>query len=497
MKNNTYLSLSNFSIFDIEGNPAVPILPSNTLQVTVFTPDLIPPSLSAFSLDLDDGKLVLTFDETMNVSSFNITQLYLQGISVDSSNCSLSLTEGTILSPNSPIVIIKLSNYDLNLVKRMICLATQLNDSYIFIGTSSIQDMNMNFLAQISRLNAFRAESYVLDTTRPQLTSFDLDLNEGSLFLHFDETINTSTLILHRFVLSNSSTDFLSQQFVVLTGSSLNQFNSPDILIYLNEISLNFLKTMRDFATVNNNTFLSIFSQAGFDLASPQNEILPITLQVNVLITDTNRPRLVLWYPDIDKSTFTLVFNEPIKAESVLSYLITVQSQSYFVSNSTDHYLLSGGSTSSQDGKIIIINVLKSDLDAIKRIPMLLSSINNSFISFPSSMCVDIAGNQVLEINRTQATAATLYISDIKGPRINDWSLDMDSGIISLTFSEPVNISSIMFPGIGLQSTFNSSQSAGIRLRDGIVLNQDHDTVVYIQISRDDLNLMKQLGIGR
>ena len=60
-----------------------------------------------------------------------------------------------------------------------------------------------------------------------------------------------------------------------------------------------------------------------------------------------------------------------------------------------------------------------------------------------------------------------------------------------------MNFSSVIFSGIGLQSSFNSSESSGIKLTGGLVLNMNHDVVISIEILNSDLNLMKQFGIGR
>ena len=50
----------------------------NALQVTLFTPDSISPSLAAFNLDLNADTLTLEFSETVNAASLNVTQITLQ-----------------------------------------------------------------------------------------------------------------------------------------------------------------------------------------------------------------------------------------------------------------------------------------------------------------------------------------------------------------------------------------------------------------------------------
>ena len=143
------------------------------------------------------------------------------------------------------------------------------------------------------------------------------------------------------------------------------------------------------------------------------------------------------------------------------------------------------------------MNIPNTDLNSIKGLPLLLSSINDSFITITPSLCRDIAGNEVVEIARSFSLIASNFIRDNVKPRLMNWGLDMDTGILDLSFSETVNFSSVIFSGIGLQSSFNSSESSGIKLTGGLVLNMNHDVVISIEILNSDLNLMKQFGIGR
>ena len=45
--------------------------------------------------------------------------------------------------------------------------------------------------------SVFKVSKYTNDTTSPNLVSFDLDLNSDTLSLTFDETINSSSLLVN------------------------------------------------------------------------------------------------------------------------------------------------------------------------------------------------------------------------------------------------------------------------------------------------------------
>ena len=59
------------------GNCVVETNSSQALQVSEYDPDITRPELRAFDLDVDSGNLTLTFSETVNVTSLDVTQITL------------------------------------------------------------------------------------------------------------------------------------------------------------------------------------------------------------------------------------------------------------------------------------------------------------------------------------------------------------------------------------------------------------------------------------
>ena len=83
------------------------------------------PVLLNFTLNLTSETLQLTFDETIDVFSINITQFTLQNTSSEPLLSSHTLTEGnSAILVYSPLVTIQLATYDLNEVKRFTDLGT-------------------------------------------------------------------------------------------------------------------------------------------------------------------------------------------------------------------------------------------------------------------------------------------------------------------------------------------------------------------------------------
>ena len=176
-----------------------------------FIDDRTPPILESFSLDMNIALLSLTFSETIDVSTINLTQFTFQNARSHPSSTH-TLIDGLITTPNGPSVNVTIFNEELNNIKAIDGLADSnfdpLLNTFLAITSFAFRDMNMNFNNEIrSDTMAQRITSFILDTTRPELVSSTLNLNEGSLTLNFSETMRESTLDLTLFsLLDNEST---------------------------------------------------------------------------------------------------------------------------------------------------------------------------------------------------------------------------------------------------------------------------------------------------
>ena len=156
------------------------------------------------------GQLILNFSETINVSTINFTQFTFQNTGSHSTS-GYSLTSGVIITPNGPSVIVMIYNEELNRIKTINGLAdgnfNPLQNTYLAITPFAFRDMNMNFNKEIrSDILAQRITSFIPDTTRPELISATLNLNQGSLTLDFSETVRESTLDLTSFLFQDNVT---------------------------------------------------------------------------------------------------------------------------------------------------------------------------------------------------------------------------------------------------------------------------------------------------
>ena len=71
---------------------------------------------------------------------------------------------------------------------------------------------------------------------------------------------------------------------------------------------------------------------------------------------------------------------------------------------------------------------------------------------------MDLFGNNVTGISNGSALPAAAVIPDITPPEVVAFSLDLNEGIISLNFSEIVDIGTLNVTGIHLQPRIDSSE---------------------------------------
>ena len=498
--NNTFITLTSQAAADIDGNQVNPIAAEDAISTADFVRDEVPPLLEFFSFDANLGRLILTFSETVNASSFDPTQVLIQS-QEDSFNLtdSFILTGGEVISQDDPIVVLQLSIEDQNTIKSLTTLAQSENNTFISLSNATVLDTFDNFGIAINESSALQVQpgGYTADRTRPELVAFELNLDTAELYLQFSETVNADTLRVEALTITTSAGN--ANNTYTLTLGVPFSINDTDVLVILSDQDLNSIKLDRSIATMLNNTAISIASLAIQDTALEPNFVVPASINASDFTEDSTPPTLSFWTIDVNASELVLNFDEAVERDSLSFAAITFQSLSN-ITNATafgELYTLTGGTSSSDDGLQIVVQITEEDLNVIKEMLELLRGNSSSFISIDSTLIDDMNGNAIVAIPRDDAIPAVSYTNDTTAPRLRDFYLDMDSGNLTLSFSEAVNASSFYFPGVIIQNQANHSQIGGVfyMLTSGTVLSDD-GPILELMISRDDLNELKRLEIA-
>lgn len=195
--NSTLLSVATASLYDTSGNP---LNGTAFLAAENITVDSVLPELLSFALDMNTGELSLSFSESVFAVDITPSQLGLLSTTMlNSSTACYNITDGTVTQANETSVIIQLTTADLNEIKRRPLLAIDQNSTNLAVQAAAVRDTTGNTVVPISFYSALPADSYVMDMTKPQLASFDLDLNTGELVLKFSETVNSTSLDIRKY----------------------------------------------------------------------------------------------------------------------------------------------------------------------------------------------------------------------------------------------------------------------------------------------------------
>ena len=493
----TRISITSDLTSDYSMNSVTPIPPYSPLEVAEFLPDVTPPTVQSFSLNMDLRILTLTFSEVVNLTFFNPAGLTLQSGPVIDRADFYRLQSSTAIFETLTEVIVLLSDEDANEIKRMTTLAAEPSNTYISISPELVQDTSNLDVVEISNSSAIQVfmGGYIRDTTPPYLLEFSFNLTSEVLILTFDETVDADTVRPDMIVFQS---DEFGSNSVPLSGGDVSAEDSTIISISLTDVDLHNIKRNLELATRLNNTCITVLAMALSDLSFPTaNRFLESTRCAAVFIPDLVEPRLNSFVVNLNAGILILNFDEPVDIDTLNASSLTLQADRV-AGPRVQEVTLTGGEASSTNQLRVIFNITLEDLNVIKQHLSLLRDIDSSFIRIRPSFVLDLNSNYVVEIVGSEALQASMFIDDVTSPVLQEFDLDMNLGHLTLYFSETVDVSTLDFTGISLQldSEVLLSNESHTLTNDGTVLTDDAPVVV-LRLSNDDLNDLKTIGIGR
>ena len=510
----TFLSLTTTAVRDMVGNFVEEVNTSQPLEVTNYTVDRTKPQLRGFSFDLDAGNLTLTFTETVNVTSLDVTQLTLINMVCNGTNYTLTAlppypNTSVSFSADWPIVVVQIGHEDLDSIKNLRDLASGRRNTLLYLTEIAVWDNAGNSVVPLSSCEAPRARDFTHDTTHPKLVSFDLDLDDGRLILTFSETVKiVDTLSVNEITLQ-STEEVLNSDLSEYTLSSIQPFASSSIdddsrvvTVMLGFRDLNAIKYRYELATSRNDTYISITKAAVDDLNNNQVIAVPQSegLQARIVTPDTTSPILVNFTLDMDSTTLTLNFNETVNSSSLMVDQIAILNNE---SSSSEYHssprFLTGGPgqtyTSSDNDHVIVIHLGPLDRNEIKRRRNLAIDQETSFLTVSRYTICDMNGNKLTPIRDGSAQQAADFVPDETAPVIKNFTVDMNEGRFILTFDETVMATSLILPYITFQDGENFTNIT-LTLTGG-QSSQSDSTILEVEFSIDNLNEIKRLTLCR
>ena len=457
----TYVSFPPSLITDMNNNSVVSVSPLNAQQVRSYMADLIPPILTGFSLNLDTEVLLLNFSETVNVDSFNLSNVFIQGFTFEHIPAA-RLTTGDVSEMNDTVIEVRLTRFDLNNLKRHTQVAISRETTNIAFPVPILEDMAGNFITTIPRTSALQAYSFTPDSIPPVLESFDMDLNQGMFTLYFNETVNISSLVLTDITFQSAEnqlniTDILFETLTLSGGFLIQLTDEPTLNIIF---TINDLNTIKRRAVCQSPLDCYIFLPSSTVRDMNSNPVVPISELQAMLVAnytfDTMPPRLVRFRElNLDNGTLIFEFDETVNVDSFNFTGITLQS---FFRNPQATLTLRGGYTASDNGTVVTVQLLTEDWILLRQEDRVCSNINNCWVTMAMETIEDMNGNQLTPVLDREAIDALRFFDDMTPPNLTAYSLDMDNGVLVLTFNEPVRTSTLNPSGIFIQPSPNATE---------------------------------------
>jgi hypothetical protein len=519
----TFITVGTTAFQDMNNNTVIAVPADDALPTVEFLADLTQPELESCTLDMDAGTISLLFSETVNGSSMDMTGFALQNAentAVASNLETMRLTGGEATEGFSTSVNMSISYSDMNDIKGLAHLATNTSNVFCTLAADSILDMNFLGNVEVGAGHAIEESAFVADTTPPSLEHFDLDMDNGVVIFSFSETINPKTFLPTKVTFTNISCD--DCEGFLLTGSHQVSYSleTPQWLeLTLLKDDIDELKRLGFLATDISDTYLAIDEAGILDMAG--NYIRSRTSMIaNAFQPDETDPELVNAIFDGNLGRLTLSFSE-----TVLMSSLQINSVAITEPGESDVFFLTGGSFPTHRALEVTVQLTDFDQDVMKKLTNIATERSKTVVSLQQGAIFDTSRNQLAAVKRPVDT----FVADTTAPVLVWWKLDVDAFELKLSFSETVESSSLVHEALVLQGIKYAvipdmewgtepepepepgsepapepapepeplgaaSNAEYFRLTPtSSVPIQDDGNVLSVTISRDDMNVIKQL----
>lgn len=265
----------------------------------------------------------------MDDTSLDVSGITLRSENATNATSEYTLTNGTVIGIEQTIVEIEITQFDLNNIKAILDLATGTADTYIDIREAAILDTSGNPVLEISPEDAIPATELRPDVTRPELLTFDLDIDSGCLTITFSESVLPTSLDPTAFTIQNSNSSTLENGslFYTLTNGSVTVLQNTVLKLLMPNSVLNQLKRRSLLATSADDSFLSITDSAVTD--SSRNPVIEVpstnAVAVSNYTEDTTLPELLSFNLDLNIGQLLLRFSETVNSSTLNLPFFTFQ----------------------------------------------------------------------------------------------------------------------------------------------------------------------------
>ena len=481
LRTNTFMTLTQFAVSDLVGRPVQERSISNGLMASDVIPDLNPPTLVAFDLDLGESILTLSWSKPVLDSTLDFSRLQLQNMA-DSPTVTRGLSPNSMTGSEDGSVIEIMLTYDDSTFLKDITnnIADSRATTFISAEARAVEGALAN-RESIEPDDTLQVTTFTADEQPPGVVAFELDLNANTLILTFDEKLTDVTATGIQFQDSESSANY------TLTDST-HSFSDNIATFTLGPADQDGIKSNPGFLT---NSVIALLSGSATDVFENEVTTTDVYEVVGEITQDMVKPELLGFELDLSREILSLSFSEVVDTSSIQLSGLTIQNMRS-VNPSSYYVLTNSSSVSSTQGRVVEVHLIGDDAIEIKANSALATTMDDTYIVVDATFIADFAGNSVVAIDGSNALQATDVIEDTSRPRLMRFGINLSTSVLSLTFSEAINITTFDPTQIQLSNeagiSFNLSGGSYVR---------EHAAVINIYFAAIDNTFLKsqaQLG---
>ena len=487
-RDNTLLSLQDGFVQDFANNSYNSVNGVDIILLDEFIADQIMPQLTNATMDLNNGYLQLTFNEPVQLNTFNTYEIYFYSTTCNTiaSANNYSLQSGSVHSQGVTNIVHVQVSHDLDEILTLIPNG-QSHTCLRLTELTAMDYANRPLRPILSNV------ILIPDVVPPSVVTFYKN-SESTLIMVFSETVdvqsfNATSLL---FVFTNISSGIIMYNISDSDSTPQSQ-NSNNVLITLSEEFL-------EIEITNDTTADDLYNSDDISIRLLVSDGLVNDLSDNPLVSNGDLinqcvdscmlmgPLLTGFDLDMNNSMLTLSFSHVVSLQWINGNVTITNRNSNpdavytFVNLSEAMPALSLRLT-----HIIIIGA--SDIFSLQSIPRLATLPSNTYLQVQPEAATDGAG---LPLNNTVPIRVSSFVPDTTRPNMTAFDLDLDAGLMSLFFSEPVKLSTFNITSVGLVNMVNgdplylvnaTALSGGIQMMVDYFLDQN----ILIDIKRREL----------
>ena len=462
---------------------------SNTMgtAATQVMPDDNSPSIASFELlNLNEGQMVFSFTQPVNITTFNFADLSFQNSPVnDATSVNVSLTNGSCENgcEIGRHITFCMAQADLEQLKLNEGICVSISTCYPHHTDLLAKDFGENFISSYKFGINYLLQHLILDITHPALTFCNLNLSMDNLVLALDEPVNAITFN----PLSITLRDNANLTEITLTSASSTRSPSGSVIVIDVGTDADKLKTSTLVAS-GNDIYASLLPSSFEDIAG---NTMQSALMVCNFTNDTYPPNVASFNLDLNSNLLHVMFTEPVLVESLnISGFKLANSMSVDAHNTVnlDDSCLFDCDNSPADDAVRMISIAfgGQSLTKIKTDNNIGTAVTNTYLFIDDNSFTDTNGNGYVFPG---VIGAAVVIADNSPATAVGFSLDMNIGQIVLTFDDVVDVSTWS----SSQETFIQRAALTYNSKQGLsgIVISNTSNVISVNISIYDLTCLK------